>query len=53
MSEAADNLGIPNSTLQRWVKQTDVDDRKAKKGEYLKKAYPNKGRKDLSTELRT
>ena len=23
MSEAADNLGVPNSTLQRWVKQAD------------------------------
>ena len=33
MSESADNLGVPNSTLQRWVKQADIDDRKAKKGE--------------------
>ena len=33
MSEAADNLGVPNSTLQRWVKQADIDDGNAKKGE--------------------
>ena len=33
MSEAADNLGVPNSTLQRWVKQADIDDRNAKKRE--------------------
>ena len=33
MSAAADNLGIPNSTLQRWLKQADIDDGKSKKGE--------------------
>ena len=33
MSESADNLGVPNSTLQRWVKQADIDDGNAKKGE--------------------
>ena len=33
MSEAADNLGVPNSTLQRWLKQADIDDGKSKTGE--------------------
>ena len=33
MSEAADNLGVPNSTLQRWLKQANIDDRKSKTGE--------------------
>ena len=33
MSEAADNLGVPNSTLQRWLKQADIDDEKSKTGE--------------------
>ena len=33
MSEAADNLGVPNSTLQRWLKQVDIDDGKSKTGE--------------------
>ena len=33
MSEAADNLGIPNSTLQRWLKQADIDNGKSKTGE--------------------
>ena len=32
-SEAAENLGVPNSTLQRWVKQVDIDDGNAKTGE--------------------
>ena len=33
MSEAANNLGVPNSTLQRWLKQADIDDGKSKTGE--------------------
>lgn len=33
MSEAADNLGVPNSTLQRWLKQADIDDGNSKTGE--------------------
>ena len=33
MSEAADNLGVPNSTLQRWLKQADIDEGKSKTGE--------------------
>ena len=33
MSEAADNLGIPNSTIQKWLKQADIDDGKSKTGE--------------------
>jgi transposase len=32
VSEAADNLGVPNSTLQRWVKQADIDDGISKSG---------------------
>ena len=33
MSETADNLGVPKSTLQRWLKQADIDDGKSKTGE--------------------
>ena len=33
MSEAADNLGTPNSPLQRWLKQADIDDGNSKTGE--------------------
>ena len=33
MSEAAENLGVANSTLQRWLKQADIDDEKSKTGE--------------------
>ena len=32
VSEAADNLGVPNYTLQRWVKQADIDDGISKSG---------------------
>ena len=32
MSKAADNLGVPNSTLQSWLEQADIDDGKSKTG---------------------
>ena len=33
MSESADNLGVPKSTLQGWLKQADIDDGKSKTSE--------------------